>query len=76
MIYNEKTSIQNLKNLSAQDFLTFGMHDVAYVRKVDVDGQATYAVHAADGTPLSVLDTIGEALHIIHHNDLESAAVH
>ena len=76
MIYNNDTTSEVLKKLSAQDFLTFGMHDVAYIRPVHVDGRDGFAVHAADGTPLSVLDSLDEAQTIIQHNDLESAALH
>lgn len=76
MIYNNDTTSEVLKKLSAQDFLTFGMHDVAYIRRVHVDGRDGFAVHAADGTPLSVLDSLDEAQTIIQHNDLESAVLH
>lgn len=76
MIRNENSTTNVLKTLSEQDFLSFGMHDIAYVRQVDLDGKAGYAVHAADGTPLSVLNSLNEALHIIHHNDLETAILH
>ncbi len=76
MINNEKPTPEHLKKLSPQDFLSYGMQDVAYVREIHVDGRDGFAVHAADGTPLSVMDSLEEALHIIHHNDLESAILH
>lgn len=76
MIYNDAITLESLKNLSAQDFLTFGMHDVAYIRRVSVDGEHGFAIHAADGTPLSVMGSLAEARDVIHHNDLESAALH
>ncbi len=76
MIHKDNTEIKLLKNLSPQDFLSLGVHDIAYVREIDVDGKASYAVHAADGTPLSVLKSLNEALHIIEHNDLETAILH
>lgn len=76
MIFKTHDASKLLKNLSSQDFLTFGMHDIAYVRRVEVEGQEAFAVHAADGTPLSVLDTQDEALSVIRHNDLESTVLH
>jgi len=76
MIHNDNSQSKTLRKLSAQDFLSFGMHDIAYVREVDIDGKSGYAVHAADGTPLSVLNSLNEALHIIAHNDLETAILH
>jgi len=76
MTFKTTETFTHLKELSAQDFLTFGVQDIAYVRPVRVDGQEGYAVHAADGTPLSILESLSEALHIIQHNDLETAALH
>lgn len=67
---------EQLKNISSHDFLTFGLHHVAYIRHVYNDGEGAYAIHAADGTSLSVLETLDEALKIIHHNQLEFASVH
>ncbi|MCB9983763.1 MAG: DUF1150 family protein [Rhodospirillales bacterium] len=76
MIENQKTLPQNLRNISPQDFLSYGMQGVAYVRKIQVDEREGFAVHAADGTPLSVMDSLQEALYLIHHNDMDSALLH
>ena len=65
-----------LRTLSSQDFLEFGMQHVAYVKPVYVEGGTAYAIHAANGTPLSVMDTLDEALLMIRHNDLDAIAVH
>lgn len=76
MIENHKIKSQQLRNLSPQDFLSYGVQDVAYVRQIHVDGRAGFAVHAADGTPLSVTNSLQDALHLIHHNDLDSVLLH
>ena len=65
-----------LKGLSRQDFLSFGVQQVAYIRRVPVEGKVAYAIHAADGTPLSVMDSADEALVSVRHNDLEPVTVH
>jgi hypothetical protein len=65
-----------LKSLTRQDFLNFGMQQVAYIRPVRVQNRQAYAIHAADGTPLSVMDTIDTAVIAVRHNDLEPATVH
>lgn len=74
------TKIQNtetaLKALSKQDFLNFGIQQVAYIRPVQVENRQAYAIHAADGTPLSVMDTLGTAVIAVRHNDLEPVTVH
>lgn len=67
---------QYLKSLSTQDFLSFGMQDLAYVRPIQIENRVAYAIHAADGTPLSVMDDMNTAQVAIRHNDLEPATVH
>ena len=65
-----------LRNLSSQDFLNFGAQQIAYIRRVDIDGAEAFAVHDADGTPLSVMDTMDSAVVVARYNDLEPATVH
>ncbi len=65
-----------LKNISAQDFLGLGVHDIAYIRPVDVNGTTHYAIHAADGTPLSVMEDKNTAMGTIFQNDLDAVTLH
>ena len=65
-----------LREISAQDFLNFGIHDVAYVNDVMVDGENTFVIHAADGTPLSTAESHDSALVTIRQNDLEAVSIH
>lgn len=60
-----------LRALSAQDFLNFGLHQVAYIRPVHVEGQAAWSLHAADGTALTVQNKAHLAAVIARQNDLE-----
>lgn len=69
-------SIDFFKRLSAQDFRTFGVEQVAYIRPILVQNKKAYAIHAADGTPLSVMDTHDTAVIAVRHNDLEPVTVH
>lgn len=65
-----------LRQLSTQDFAGFGLGDVAYVRPVEMDGTAAFAIHAADGTPLSVVADRDLAFAAIVQNDMEPVSVH
>lgn len=65
-----------LKNISTRDFLNFGVQQVAYIRPVRVEDKTAFAIHAADGTPLSVMESLDTALVIVRHNDLEPVTVH
>ena len=75
MVQQDTKTDLNLKNISLQDFLSFGMRDVAYIRPVKIEDATAYAIHAADGTPLSVMETMDNALSAVHQNDLEAVTV-
>lgn len=74
--HDNSEAIALLKNISARDFLNFGMQQVAYIRPIRVDDKTAYAIHAADGTPLSVMESKDTALVVVRHNELEPATVH
>lgn len=66
----------DLKALSQHDFLNFGMRQVAYIRPVRVEDKTAYAIHAADGTPLSVVESRDSAIVVVLHNDMQPVTVH
>ncbi len=67
-----------LKELSARDFLKIGMDEIAYVKRISVRGldDHAFAIHAADGTQLSVLNSMDMAVATLEHNDLMCVTVH
>jgi hypothetical protein len=71
-----KNASPNLKNISSKDFLNFGLQDVAYIRQVRVEDRMAYVIHAADGTPLTVMDSQDTAIVTVRHNDLEPVTLH
>lgn len=76
MTHKEPDAVEVLKNLSRQDFLNIGIDQVAYIRRVMLEDKAVFMVHAADGTPLSVLDSPETAEFMVRHNDLEPITLH
>lgn len=75
---NDKNILNNngLKALSRQDFLNFGMREMAYIKSVQVYDRKAYAIHAADGTTLSIMESLDTALIAVRHNDLEPVTLH
>lgn len=71
----EPSLLSQLKDISTQDFLNIGMHDVAYIREETEDGQKRFTVHAANGMPLSVVKSDVEAWSYVFENDLEAVTV-
>ena len=53
-----------------------GLEDVAYVKRVVLDGTEGFAVHAADGTQMAVLPNRELAFAVIRQNDLDPVSVH
>jgi hypothetical protein len=68
--------IELKKTISSQDFTSFGLEDMAYVKTVDIEGQKLHAVHAADGTPLTIINTRELAFATVRQHEMEPLSVH
>jgi hypothetical protein len=64
------------KTLTAGDLGNFGVEDIAYVKSVTIDGQKLHAIHAADGTPLTVVAGRELAFATVLQHDMSPASVH
>lgn len=64
-----------LRHLTAQDFLAFGVQQIAYIRPAMVNGSMVFAIHAADGTPLAFHESADTARALTRQNDLEPVAL-
>ncbi|MBF0561237.1 MAG: DUF1150 family protein [Alphaproteobacteria bacterium] len=62
--------------LSPKDFAAFGIDIFAYVKPVTVDGSPGYAIHAADGTQLTVVPGRANAFATVRRHELEPVSVH
>lgn len=66
-----------LKTISEQDFLNFGVQELAYIRPVlDQSGRRKYVICTADGHSLVSMDTHDSAMATILHNNLEAISLH
>jgi hypothetical protein len=65
-----------LKTITAQDFLHFGVSDIAYIKPIQKDGRKRYTVCRADGRVMVTMDAYNVALATIINNDLEPATLH
>jgi hypothetical protein len=62
--------------MSPSDFAAYGMQQIAYVKPVEAEGKPAFAVHAADGTPLTTLPEREVAYAVVRQNDLEPVSTH
>ena len=68
--------IERIRHMSSRELALFGMQDLAYVKAVLIDGTTAFAVHAADGTQITVLPDREIALATLRQHDLEPLSVH
>jgi hypothetical protein len=68
--------LAGLKQLSDNELGLLGMEDVAYVKRVVVDGSDAFAVHAANGTQIAVMADREVAFAVVRQHDMEPVSVH
>jgi len=69
-------AVEKLRTLSPTDFAALGMSDLAFVKPIMTEGKAAYAIHAADGTQMAIVDERALAFATIRQHDLEAVDVH
>lgn len=68
--------IERIKQMSARELAMFGVQDLAYIKRVVIDGASGYAVHAADGTQIALLEDREVAFATVRQHDMEPVSVH
>jgi hypothetical protein len=63
-------------HMSARDFASWGVSDVAYVRRITIDGKAGWAICAADGSGIGMAPERDLAFAAARQHDLEPLSVH
>lgn len=69
-------TIEQMRQMTANDLAMLGMQDIAYVKRVVVDGNAGYAIHAADGTQMALTTDRDIAFAVVRQNEMEPVSVH
>lgn len=66
----------NGTDLSSQDFANYGVGVIAYIKPVVYRGEDAFAIHAADGTHLSVSEDFDVAAAAVRQHEMEPVRVH
>lgn len=69
-------TVVDIRTMSPEQFAQLGVTKVAYVKPVIVNGTASFAIHAADGTPMAIADDREVALAAIVQHEMVPALVH
>ena len=71
-----KLDAPNKHRLLTNDLGSLGLEDTAYIKAVTVDGQKLHAIHAADGTPLTVVAERDLAFATVLQHEMQPQSVH
>ena len=69
-------TINNMRQISAQDLAVLGLHSMAYLRNVTMDGTDGYGIFTADGTQVAFAPTRALAEAAVREYELEPVSVH
>jgi hypothetical protein len=68
--------MQEIRQITQQDLASLGIQQIAYIKPVEEDGERGYAIHAADGTRMAVVESRELAFAAVRQHDLEPFSVH
>ena len=64
-----------LRALSTEGLAMLGADQLAYIRSHNVNGEAVYVVHGANGQELGGFDNYASAMAACYENELEAVAL-
>ncbi|MBV8061164.1 MAG: DUF1150 family protein [Alphaproteobacteria bacterium] len=68
--------LQHKTQSDCNDLGSLGLEDMAYIKTVVVDGKKLHSIHAADGTPLTVVGDRQVAFATVGQHDMQALSVH
>ena len=68
--------VDDPRHMTSAQLRWLGMPWLVYLRSGKINGEVAYAIHAADGTPIAVVEDVEVALDLASANDLTFARVH
>jgi hypothetical protein len=64
------------RTISLTDFANWGLPEIAFIKRVQTDGEIGWAIHAADGTPMGLASSRDIAFAAVTQHELEPVSVH
>ena len=69
-------TMRDIRHLTAAELAALGVSQLAYIKSVMVDGNAAFAIHAADGTPMAMTGDREVAFAAVRQHEMVPALVH
>ena len=66
----------DVRHMTTDQLGALGVSHIAYVKPVIVNGEAGFAIHAADGTPMALADDRATAMAAIVQHEMLPLSVH
>ena len=66
----------DVRHMTADQLGALGISHIAYVKPVIVNGEAGFAIHAADGTPMALAGDRATAMAAIVQHEMMPLSVH
>jgi hypothetical protein len=73
---DEAVRVVDPRQMTRTQLRYLGMPRLVYLRCVTVDGQEAFAIHAADGTSIAVVEDLEVALEVASESNMVFVAVH
>jgi hypothetical protein len=67
---------QDVRHMTRAQLRHLGVPSVVYLRSGMLNGEVAYAIHAADGTPMAVVEDVDTAVELVCEHGMAFAAVH
>jgi len=68
--------LMDLRQISPRDFAALGLQDLAFIKRVSVNDDIAYAIHAANGTQMALIPDRDVAFATVRQHGLEPVSVH
>lgn len=65
-----------MRDMSAADLAIWGMPDIAFIKRVTVNDEINWSIHAADGTQMGIAPSRDLAFAAVKQHELEPLSVH
>jgi hypothetical protein len=66
----------DIRHLTVEQLAGLGVSQIAYVKPVMMNGTVAFAIHAADGTPMAMVDDRDLAVAAIRQHEMLPTLVH
>ncbi|HXQ50694.1 MAG TPA: DUF1150 family protein [Stellaceae bacterium] len=70
------TMLSNAGAIAEREFAHLGVDDIAYIKRVVVNEETMFAIHAADGTAIATVRDHETAMAAVRRHGLEPLSVH